>query len=351
VKDESPKQTRSPLESRSMGSKVVWGVLGVAGIAVKKVIPALRRSERCQIVAIASRDVERARRAAQELGIDRAYGSYDELLADRDVEVVYNPLPNHLHVPWSIRAAEAGKHVLCEKPIGLSAAEAERLVEVRDRTGVRIQEAFMVRTHPQWLKARELVRAGRIGRLRAVGGHFSYFNDDPANVRNAVDWGGGALMDVGCYPVTISRFLFEAEPLRVMGLVERDPRFGTDRLTSALLEFDSGQAVFTCSTQLVPYQRIQLFGTGGRIELEIPFNAPNDRPCRIDVDDGSDLHGAGIETVSFDTCDQYAIQADLFSRAIREGLPAPLPLEDSVLNMKVIDALFRSAKSGSWELP
>jgi predicted dehydrogenase len=288
---------------------------------------------------------------AQKLGIARVHGSYEALLADPDIHAVYIPLPNHLHVPWSIRAAEAGKHVLCEKPIGLDAAEAARLVEVRDRTGVRIQEAFMVRTHPQWLAARELVRSGRIGPLRAIGGHFSYFNDDPANVRNVPDWGGGGLMDVGCYPITMSRFLFEAEPLRVMGLVERDPRFGTDRLSSALLDFAAGQSVFTCGTQLVPYQRVQIYGIAGRIELEIPFNAPNDRPCRIFVDDGGDLHGAGVETLSFDTCDQYTIQAELFSRAIRDGLPAPLPLEDAVLNMRVIDALSRSAKSGSWEAP
>jgi predicted dehydrogenase len=331
--------------------RVRWGVLGAARIALHKVIPALQRSQRCQVVAIASRDLAKARGAAAALGIPRAYGSYEELLADREVEAVYNPLPNHLHVPWTLRAMEAGKHVLCEKPIALGAAEAAALLAARDRTGTLVQEAFMVRTHPQWLAARERVRSGRLGELRAVHSAFSYFNDDPADVRNVASYGGGALMDVGCYPVTVSRFLFGEEPRRVAALVERDPRFGTDRLTSGLMEFSSGHSAFTCSTQLVPYQRVQVFGTRGRLEVEIPFNAPPDRPCRILVDDGRDVFGSGVEAVTFEACDQYAIQGDLFSRAVRrEGEPA-IPLEDAVSNMRVIEALFRSADSGRWEAP
>jgi predicted dehydrogenase len=333
------------------GGRVKWGVLGAARIALKKVIPAMQQAERCQVVAIASRDASRAREAAQGLGIPRAYGSYEELLADPEVEVVYNPLPNHLHVPWTLRAVEAGKHVLCEKPIGLTAAEARTLLAARDRTGVKVQEAFMVRTHPQWLAARELARSGRLGDLRAVMGVFSYFNDDPGNVRNVAGYGGGALMDIGCYPVTVSRFLFGEEPRRVVGALERDPRFGIDRLTSALLEFPSGQCAFTCSTQLVPYQRVQILGTRGRVEVEIPFNAPPDRPCRIFVDDGRDVFGGGVETLTFETCDQYRIQADLFSRAVRGEGEQAVPLEDAVDNMRVMDAIFRSAESGRWESP
>jgi predicted dehydrogenase len=331
--------------------RVRWGVLGAARIALHKVIPALQRSQRCQVVAIASRDLAKARGAAAALGIPRAYGSYEELLADREVEAVYNPLPNHLHVPWTLRAMEAGKHVLCEKPIALGAAEAAALLAARDRTGTLVQEAFMVRTHPQWLAARERVRSGRLGELRAVHCAFSYFNEDPADVRNVAAWGGGALMDVGCYPVTVSRFLFGEEPRRVAAVVDRDPRFGTDRLTSGLMEFSSGHSAFTCSTQLVPYQRVQVFGTRGRLEVEIPFNAPHDRPCRILVDDGRDVFGSGVEAVTFEACDQYSIQGDLFSRAVRkEGEPA-IPLEDAVSNMRVIEALFRSADSGRWEAP
>ncbi len=331
--------------------KVRWGVLGVAHIAVKKVIPAMQLGEYCEIAAIASRDLAKAQAAARELGIPKAYGSYEELLADPEIEAVYNPLPNHLHVPWSVRCAEAGKHVLCEKPIALDAAEARELLKVQAGTGVKIGEAFMVRTHPQWLRARQLVRDGRIGDLRASMGFFSYFNRDAANIRNVREWGGGGLFDIGCYPINTTRFVFGEEPRRVMGLLERDPDMHIDRLGSAILDFPSGQAVFTCSTQLVAYQRMQFFGTRGRIEIEIPFNAPPDRPCRLFVDDGSDLFGAGIQTETFPVCDQYTIQGDLFSRAIRGEGEVPVPIQDAVRNMAVIDALFRSAESNQWETP
>jgi len=331
--------------------KVRWGVLGVAGIAVQKVIPAMQRGADSEITAIASRDLAKSRKAAQDLGIRKAYGSYEELLADPEIEAIYNPLPNHLHVPWSIRAAEAGKHVLCEKPIGLSVAEAKKLRAARDRTGVKMGEAFMVRTHPQWLKALELVRAGRIGELRSVMGFFSYSNADPANIRNILAYGGGGLMDIGCYPIFTSRLIFGAEPRSVLALIDRDPQLKIDRLTSAILDFPAGHSVFTCSTQLVPYQRMQILGTLGRIEIEIPFNAPPDRPCRVFLDDGSDLSGSKIETFEMPVCDQYTIQGDLFSRAVRDGGEVPVPLESSIRNMAVIEAVFRSAGSGKWEEP
>ena len=331
-----------------MSEKVRWGVLGAAKIGTQKVIPAMQRGAHSEVAGIASRDVDKARKAAADLKIPKAYGSYEELLADPEIEAVYNPLPNHLHVPWSIRAAEAGKHVLCEKPISLTVAECRTLMAARDRTSVKIGEAFMARTHPQWLRAREIVRSGQIGDFRVMQCAFSYFNRDPGNIRNVEEWGGGALMDIGCYPIQISRFLFDQEPLRVVGKVERDPEFVTDRLTSAILDFPSGQCVFTCSTQLVPYQRVQLFGTRGRVEVEIPFNAPPDRPCRIFVDNGADVFGSGIKTEELPTCDQYTIQGDLFSLAVRQGGEVPTPLEDSIGNMQVIEALFRSARENSW---
>ena len=331
--------------------KVRWGVLGAARIARTKVIPAMQRSTECEVIALASRSLETARAAAGALGIPRAYGSYEELLADPDVDAVYNPLPNHLHVPWSIKAAEAGKHVLCEKPIALDAAEARTLLAARDRTGVLIEEAFMVRTHPQWLAVREEVRGGRLGELRALAMAFSYFNRDPANVRNVATIGGGALMDIGCYPIVLSRFLFEAEPRRVIATMDLDPEFGTDRLTSALLEFPGGHSTFTCSTQLVPYQRMQVLGTRARIEVEIPVNTPPDRPLRILIDDGRDVFGTGIEVRTFEACDQYTIQADQLARAIRGEGKAPVSLEDSIANMEVIDALVRSSRTGTWERP
>lgn len=331
--------------------KVKWGVLGVAAIAVKKVIPAMQKGAWSEVTAIASRDLKKAHEAARALGIAKAYGSYEELLADPEIEAVYNPLPNHLHVPWSIKAAEAGKHVLCEKPISLTVSEAQALLSARDRTGVKIGEAFMVKTHPQWLRTREVIRTGVIGDLRAIVGAFSYFNRDPQNVRNVAEWGGGGLLDIGCYPITTSRFLFGEEPRRVTGLIERDPEFKIDRLTSAILDFPSGQSVFTCSTQLVPYQRMQILGTKGRIEIKIPFNAPNDRPCEILVDDGRDVFGGGITKELIPTCDQYTIQGDAFSKAIREGIEVPVPLEDAIANMAVIEAVFRSAETGKWEAP
>jgi len=328
---------------------VNWGVISTALIGTEKVIPAMQKSRHCRIAAIASRDLALAQRWAKELGIPKAYGSYEELLADPEIEAVYNPLPNHLHVPWSIKAAEAGKHVLCEKPIALDAKEAEQLLAARNRTGKLIAEAFMVRGHPQWLRARELVRQGKIGSLRAIQGFFSYFLADPGNVRNRADIGGGGLYDIGCYPIVTSRFLFEAEPTRAVGLIEYDPMLKIDRLASAILDYPKGQASFTCSTQLVPYQRMQIFGTSGRIEVEIPFNAPSDKPCRIFVDAGSALGDASAREESFPVCDQYAIQGDLFSEAIRSGKPVEFPLENAVQNMRIIDAIFRSAKAGRWE--
>jgi predicted dehydrogenase len=325
--------------------------LGAAKIAVEKVIPAMQQGEWSEVAGLASRDLEKAKRAAHALGIPQAYGSYEELLADPSIEAVYNPLPNHLHVHWTIKAAEAGKHVLCEKPLGLDLEDAVRLLEVRERTGVKIQEAFMVRTHPQWLGTLELIKQGRIGELRSIVGFFSYFNSDAQNIRNKMDAGGGALLDIGCYPVTISRFIYGEEPRRVSALIERDPAMKIDRLASVVLDFASGQSTFTCGTQIVPYQRMQFFGTCGRIEVPIPFNAPADRPTRILIDDGSDIFGSSIETKEFPPCNHYTIQGDLFSRAIRENTEQPIPLDDAMNNMAVIDAIFRSAGSGEWETP
>ncbi|HZS53455.1 MAG TPA: Gfo/Idh/MocA family oxidoreductase [Bryobacteraceae bacterium] len=330
-------------------SKLRWGVLGVANIAVKKVLPAMKQCTRADVTAIASRDLSRAKDAAVRLGIPKAYGSYAEILADPDIDVIYNPLPNDLHVPWSIKAAEAGKHVLCEKPIAMNADEARTLIEARDRTGVKIGEAFMVKTHPQWLRARELVRSNATGELRSIVSVFSYNNTDPKNIRNKPESGGGGIMDIGCYPITMARFLFEREPARVAAVIDRDPQMGIDHLSSALLDFSPGQAIFTCSTQLVPFQRMQLLGTQGRIEIEIPYNIPPDRPSRIFFDDGSALGGHNSRMEEFAIVDQYALQGDEFSRAVQENTEVPVPLEDALKNMLVIDAVFRSARSGQWE--
>jgi predicted dehydrogenase len=334
-----------------MANKLRWGVLSTANIGLKKVIPGMQKGERAAVTAIASRDLAKARLAAAALGIATAYGSYEELLADPDIDAIYNPLPNQLHVPWTIKAAEAGKHVLCEKPLSLSVAEAETLLAVRARTGVKIGEAFMIRSYPQWLRVRELLDEGRIGELRSITGVFSYFNNDPANIRNHVESGGGGLMDIGCYLIHASRFAFRQEPTRVVGLVDRDPQMHIDRLTSAMLNFPGGQSIFTCSTQLVPYQRVHFFGTSGRIEIEIPFNAPPDRPTRLFIDSNGDLFGGGITTETFPVCDQYTLQGDAFSKAVLEDTQVPVPLEDAIKNMAVIEAIFKSGNSGQWEIP
>jgi predicted dehydrogenase len=333
----------------AMSNKLRWGVLSTANIGLKKVLPAMQRGQFTSIDAIASRDLARAQQAAAALGIPTAYGSYEELLADPNIDAVYIPLPNHLHVPWIIQAAEAGKHVLCEKPLSLTVAEAETLLAVRARIGVKIGEAFMVNCHPQWLRLRELLAEDRIGQLRSIVGVFSYFNADPANIRNQVASGGGALMDIGCYLIHASRYAFRQEPTRVVASIDRDPQMGVDRLTSAILDFPGGQSVFTCSTQMVPYQRVQFIGVRGRIELEIPFNAPPDRPTRLFIDASGDLFGGGITTETFPVCDQYTLQGDAFSRAILENTEVPVPIEDAIRNMAVLEAIFSSAKSGRWE--
>jgi predicted dehydrogenase len=331
--------------------KVKWGVLGVASIARRKVIPAMQAGEFSEIAGIASRDLGRAQEAARQFGIAKAYGTYEELLRDPEIEAIYNPLPNDLHVPWSIKAMEAGKHVLCEKPIGLNAAEAKKLLAARDRTGMKCGEAFMVRTHPQWLRARELVRSGKIGQLRAIMASFSYFDRELHSIHNNLAGGGGALLDIGCYPINTSRFIFGEEPARVVGLVERDPEMKIDRLTSAILDYPSGQAIFTCGTQLVYHQSMEIFGTQGRIVLNIPYSAPLNLPTDILVDlgrAGSDNH---VSTETIPACNQYIIQGDAFSKAIRDNGEVPVPLEDAIKNMAVIDAVFRSSVSGQWEKP
>jgi len=326
-------------------AKVRWGILSTAKIAREKVIPGMQASAYCDIAAIASRDIEQAKTEAARLHINKAYGSYEALLEDPDIDAVYIPLPNQLHVPWTIRAIQAGKHVLCEKPISLSAAEAAELLEAAaSHPQLKVMEAFMYRFHPQWQYAKKMVDEGQIGSLKSIQSVFSYFNDDPNNIRNQKDAGGGGMMDIGCYCVSLSRFLFGHEPVSVLGTVETDPDFGTDRMASGILAFGDGTASFTCSTQLTPYQRVHILGTTGGIEIDIPFNAP------VDASTSIWLHSkAGKQEVRFDPVNQYTIQGDLFSRAILENTAVPTPLTDAVDNMKVIEAIFKSSAEGSWQ--
>ncbi|MBE0581211.1 Gfo/Idh/MocA family protein [Devosia sp.] len=327
--------------------KVRWGILSTANIGMQKVTPGIMKSPHSEVVAIASRQLGKAQVAAAQLGIPKAYGSYEELFADPDIDAIYNPLPNHLHVPMTLAAAKAGKHVLCEKPIALSAADAEALRQCPpDRI---VLEAFMVRFHPQWQRAREIIRSGELGEVRAINAVFTYFNADPANVRNQADIGGGGIMDIGCYPITAARYLFEDEPKRVVSLVERDANFGTDRLASVLADFGAGrQLSFICSTQTTGHQRVQVLGSKAKLEIIIPFNAPADERTAITIDTGAPFDGSLARREILPSVDQYTEQAEAFALAVLGEKPLPWGIEDAIASMKVIDAIFESEKTGGW---
>ncbi len=326
------------------GRRLRWGVLSTADIGLRKVIPGMRRSARSEVVAIASREGGRAERVARELGIPRAHDTYESLLADPDVDAVYIPLPNHLHAAWTIAALRAGKPVLCEKPLALTADEAQGMVDVARETGVPLMEAFMYRQHPSWVAVRDVVASGRIGRLRAIDAWFSYHNDDPANIRNIREFGGGALYDIGCYTINLSRMLFGGEPDDVVSRVVLDPATGVDVLTSAILGFGDGQATFTVSTRVETDQRVHLYGDRGRMSIDIPFNIPPDRPTRVRIVAGGDPPVApGEEVLEFATEDPYASEADAFAAAVLDGTPVPVPPEDAVANLRIIERVFARA--------
>jgi len=336
----------------SDAARLNWGVLGTANIAVKRVIPAIAAGTRGRVAAVASRDLSRALDVAARFGVERSYGSYQALLDDPLIDAVYNPLPNHLHVEWTVKALEAGKHVLCEKPIALCAADAQAIVDARDRTGCCVVEAFMVRCHPQWHRVRTLVQSGRIGLVRTIQSAFVFTVLDPNNVRNRADIGGGALYDVGCYPIVTARYLFGSEPERAIALVDRDPDMGIDRLTSGLLAFrGGGQLTFSASLQLAPYQRVTILGSEGRIEVAVPFTPQAQHSCRIIIDSGSSLDGSSSVFENFAPVDQYAAQCDLAARVFLGEADVEFPIEDAIANMRVIDALYRSAASSHWEVP
>lgn len=324
--------------------KVQWGILGTAKIAREKVIPAMQKSAYCELVGIASRNVEQAQSIAKLLNVPKAYSSYEELLNDGSIDAIYIPLPNHMHVEWSVKALNAGKHVMCEKPIGVSSSDAEKLLKVaQEKPHLKAMEAFMYRFHPQWVYVKELVDNGKIGKLRTIQSFFSYYNVDMNNIRNRKDAAGGAMRDIGCYCVSWSRLLFGKEPERAFGMVEYDPQSETDRLSTGILQFSSGISTFTCSTQLTPYQRVNILGTEARIEIEIPVNAPPDRSTKVWIHTKT-----GSEEVVFEATDQYAIQGDLFSQAILNNSDVPISLEDSINNMRVIEAVFESSEKNSW---
>jgi predicted dehydrogenase len=335
-----------------MSGTLRWGILSTADIGLRKVIPGIRAAARCEVVAIASRDETAARAAADRLAIPTAHGSYEALLADPDVDAVYIPLPNHLHAEWTIAALRAGKHVVCEKPLAMTATDAQRMADVANETGRHLMEAFMYRHHPSWVAAMDLVASGRIGKLTAVQTWFSYFNDDPVNIRNVLDYGGGALFDIGCYAINLSRMVFGGEPIRVQASLRRDPATGVDVLTSGILDFEGGIATFTCSTRSESDQRVDIYGMTGRISIEIPFNIPPDRPTRVFLTAGGDPPVApDTEVVEFPTADPYAVEFERFTTAVLDGGPTPVPPEDAVANLRVIEAVFAVADQGEMVAP
>lgn len=325
---------------------VNWGVIGTADIALEKVIPAMRTSELSVVTAVASRSDTRAREAAEAAGIDRWHGSYEGLLSDPDIEAVYIPLPNHMHAEWAIAAADAGKHVLCEKPLAMSSRDARSMVDACSDAGVLLMEAFMYRLHPMWVETMSMIESGDIGEVQAVQCVFSYFNDDPENIRNIPEFGGGALYDIGCYAVNMSRMVLGGEPTGVKASIRRDGRFGTDVLTSAILDFDGKLATFTCSTLMEPDQRVVVYGSEGRIVVDIPFNIPPDRPTRISrIAGGSPPVAPNVEVHELPPANPYTVQADLFSRAIRTGSGSPIDPADAVATLEVIERIFAEADS------
>jgi len=332
--------------------KIRWGILSTANIGIKCVIPAIIAGQQGVVAAIASRDAERAARVATTFGIPRSFGNYQSLLDDPAIDAIYNPLPNHLHVEWTVKALEAGKHVLCEKPIALNAAQAQAIVAARDRTGRMVIEAFMVRYHPQWHRIRTLLQSGRIGTVRLIQSAFVFPVYNPDNVRNKPEIGGGALYDVGCYPIVTARYIYGTEPDRAIALLDRDPTLGVDRVTSGLLAFPDGQQlVFSSALQLAAHQRVVIFGSDGRIEVQVPFTPRKDHRCRIVIDSGKSLDGSSAVAEELDPIDQYELQCDVAAEVFRGEARQEFPIEDALSNMRVIDALYRSAGSGVWERP
>lgn len=325
-------------------TNVRWGILSTADIGMSKVTPAIQAASNCDVVAIASRDGQHAASAARQLGIPESYGTYEGLLGAENIDAVYIPLPNDMHAEWVAKAAQAGKHILCEKPLAMSTDEAAEMVQVCEEAGVKLQEAFMYRHHPTWVEAVRIVRSGAIGDLRAIQSWFSYFNDDPTNIRNRVENGGGAMMDIGCYNTNLSRLVFDAEPISVSSAVQRDPVMGIDILTSGILEFPGGgQSSFTCTIRSEDYQRVHIFGTTGRIEIEIPFNIPTEGETRIFLTArGKSPEAPASEEMTFPAANQYTIQAQLFADAILNDTEVPVPATDAVNNMQVIEQVLGS---------
>ena len=330
-----------------MKNKVRWGVMGSAKIALKKVIPSMSYCKYAVVEAIASRNEELAISAAEDLEIPKAYGSYEDLLNDKDIDAIYIPLPNHLHLEWTMKCIEAGKHVLCEKPFVLNHKDVSKLIQLRNRSKLKIGEAFMVRSHPRWTAIKEIIDKGVIGEMNLIRGFFSYYNDDAQNIRNQYSEGGGGIWDIGCYPVQISRYLFGKNPKRVSASLIYDSKYKVDILGSVILEFENGLCSFSVGTQLARYQSVQIFGRNKWIDVEMPFNPPIIESSEIQIVSEEDP-AAPRQIITIPPADQFTLQADAFSKAILDNKDEPVTLEDTLGNTLTIEAIFKAAKTGMW---
>lgn len=323
-----------------MEKRLRWGVLGCAGIAINSVIPGIQQSKTGQVVAIASRDKSKAEQTARDLSIERAYDSYETLLNDPDIDAVYIPLPNHLHMEWTIKAAEAGKHVLCEKPIALNAEQAQQMVDACEKAGVFLAEAFMYRHHPRYEKIIEMINSGEIGEVRSIHANFTFNNaGDKGNIRFKKEWGGGSIYDVGAYPISVGRLLLGREPHAVTVQALFSPEHDdVDMMASGLIEYDNGVGLtFDCGMWAQFRNQLEILGSDGRIEVPSAFVGHAD--FVVHSNDTS-------RTETFPELNAFTLQVDQFANAIHGHEALRFPSQDAVLNMKVIDACIRSAREG-----
>lgn len=323
--------------------KLNIGILGISNHFIKRIILPLSNSRNCIPYAIASREPAKARETASEFHISVAHKNYQSLLDDANIDAVYIPLPNHLHAEWVVKALHAGKPVLCEKPLAMDLQQTEMLTEVSEKTGVPLMEAFMYRFHPSWIHTRNMIRTNQLGKINYIHTAFSYNNPSPVNIRNIAAYGGGALMDIGCYAISAPRFLLGQEPVRVVSHTTLHPEFGTDMHTSGLLDFGETRASFHVSTLSEPFQKVDIIGTAGSVTIPVPFNTYVDTPSSIVVNSGM-----GMREIVFPVCDPYQLMFEAFADALLSGTPVPLPLSDAVNNMRVIDAVRESIQTNAF---
>jgi predicted dehydrogenase len=323
--------------------KLKIGILGTSNHYLKRIVLPLQNTEFCESYAIGSRNIENSESMAQEFNIPMWYGSYQAVLDDPDVDMVYIPLPNHMHKEWVEKCIEAGKPVLCEKPLGMDTGEAQEMTTKAQEAGIPLMEGFMYMFHPMWKHARDIIKTKQIGDVQFIHTAFSYNNPSPTNIRNIPEYGGGALMDIGCYAISVPRFIIGDEPKQVMSLQSTHPVFGTDMHSTAIMDFGGPRATFTVSTAAQAFQKVDIVAAGGSITIHIPFNTYVDVPAQMTVTDG-----IGTRTIEFPASNPYGLMFDAFADAVINNKPLPVSPLDAINNIKVIDAVRKSAKTNNW---